>query len=95
MICLIDVNFIKDISFHISIYGNVITTHDWTTWTSIFDDDGRFEIYETNSKIYISNEIYNIIRRLIRYTLETQEVLDDIKPRFFGFDDLTFGFKFE
>lgn len=44
MICLINVNFIKDTSFHISKYGNIITTHDWTTWTSIFGDDGRFEI---------------------------------------------------
>lgn len=72
--------------------SGVITTHDWTKWASIFGDDGGFEIYETTTKTYTSNEIYNVIGGPTRYILETREVLDDIKTRFFELDELTFGF---
>ncbi len=41
--------------------SGVITTHDGTKWASIFGDDGGFEIYETTTKTYTSNEIYNVI----------------------------------
>ena len=76
--------------FHL--LSGVITTHDWTKWASIFGDDGGFEIYETITKTYTSNEIYNVIRGPARHMLETSEVLDDIKNRFFELDELTFGF---
>ena len=72
--------------------GGVITTHDWTKWASIFGEDGGFEIYETTTKTYASNEIYSVIGGPARHMLETREVLDDIKTRFFELDELTFGF---
>lgn len=39
----------------------VITSHDWTKWASIFGDDSGFEIYETSTKTYRSNEIYSVV----------------------------------
>ena len=70
----------------------VITSHDWTKWASIFGDDGGFEIYETSTKTYRSNERYTVVAGPARQMLETREVLDDIKTRFFELDELTFGF---
>lgn len=76
--------------FHL--ISRVITSHDWTKWASIFGDDGGFEIYETTTKTYTSNEIYTVIGGPTRHMLEMREVLDDIKTRFFELDELTFGF---
>ena len=53
---------------------------------------GGFEIYETITKTYTSNEIYNVIGGPARHMLETREVFDDIKTRFFELDEITFGF---
>ena len=72
--------------------SGVIITHNWTKWASIFGDDDRFEIYETTTKTYTSNKIYNMIGGPTRHMLETREVLDDIKTRSFELDELTFGF---
>ena len=75
-------------SAYMAVYlmSRVITTHDWSKWASIFGDDGGFEIYETTTKTYTSNEIYNVIGGPIRYIFEMWEVLDDIKTRFFELD---------
>ena len=70
---------------------NQITSHDWTKWASIFGDSG-FEIYETTTKIYAIKEIHSVIGRPARHMLETREVLDDIKTRFFDLDEMTADF---
>ena len=71
--------------------NGVITSHDWTRWASIFGDSG-FEIYETTTKTYAIKEIHSVIGGPARHMLETREVLDDIKTRFFELDEMTAGF---
>lgn len=71
--------------------NGVITSHDWTRWASIFGDSGC-EIYENTTKTYAIKEVHSIIGGPARHMLETCEVLDDIKTRFFELDELTAGF---
>ena len=71
--------------------NGVITFHDWARWASTFGDSG-FEIYETTTKTYAIKEIHSIIGGPARHILETREVLDDIKTRFFELDELTVSF---
>ena len=71
--------------------NGVITSHDWIRWASIFGDSG-FEIYENTTKTYAIKEIHSTIGGPAKHMLETCEVLDDIKTRFFELNELTFGF---
>lgn len=70
----------------------IITIYNWTKQASIFNDNGRFNIYKTTTKIYTSNKIYNLIRGATKYILEMQEILNDIKTYFLKLNVLTFGF---
>ena len=65
--------------------------HDWIRWASIFGYSG-FEIYENTTKTYAIKEIHSAIGGPAKHMLETREVLDDIKTRFFELDELTLGF---
>lgn len=71
--------------------SGIITSHDWTRWASIFSDSG-FEIYKTTTKSYAIKEIHGVIGGPAKHMLETREVLDDIKTRFFELDELTLDF---
>ena len=44
------------------------------------------------TKTYDIKDVYRVIGGPARHTLETREVLDDIKTRFFELDELTVGF---
>ena len=59
--------------------NGVITSHDWTRWASIFDDN-RFEIYENTAKNYAIKEVHSVIGAPVRHMLETREVLDGFTP---------------
>lgn len=71
--------------------NGVFTSHDWAKWASIFGDS-RFEIYENTNKAYTIKEVQSVIGGPVKHMLETLEVLDDIKTRFFELDELTAGF---
>lgn len=45
--------------------------------------DSRFEIYKITTKTYAIKEIDSVIWGLAKHILETCEMLDDIKTRFF------------
>ena len=67
--------------------NGIITSHDWTRWASIFGNSG-FEIYKTTA----IKQIRSVIVGPAKHMLETREMLDDIKTRFFQLDELTLGF---
>lgn len=46
-------------------------------------EDGRFKIYESTTKIYVENEIYNIIGGPDRGSLIMREIRDHIKTRYY------------
>ena len=71
--------------------NGVITSHDWIRWANIFGDS-RFEIYENITKTCAIKEINSAIGEPAKHMLETHEVLDDIKTRFFELDELILGF---
>lgn len=72
--------------------NKLITTHGWKKQASIFDNDSRFEIYKTITKIYAAHEIYNVIAESEKQTLKTCEVWDDIYICFFRLGKLTLDF---
>lgn len=49
-------------------------------------------MYGLVHQTYAIKEIYRVIGRLAKYMLETREVLDDIKTRFFDLLELTLDF---
>lgn len=52
-------------------------------------EDGSFEIYESTTKTYAVDEIYETIGGPSRHALETREVLDHVKTHFYEIEELT------
>lgn len=74
--------------------NNVNISYDQIKWASIFGGN-RFEIYKNTTKTYAIKEIHNAIGGPEKNMVQTLEMLDDIKTRFFELDKLTFSFIFE
>ena len=78
--------------FQYNLINNVITSRDWHKWASMFEDGG-FEIYESTTKTYAVDEIYETIDGPSRHALEMREVLDHVKTRFYEIEEITTGWE--
>ena len=50
-------------------------------------EDSEFEIYEFIIKIYVVNEIHEIIEKSTRHMFEMKEILNDIKIKFYELNE--------
>lgn len=82
------------ISAYYYLINKIIASNIQFKQASIFVDDSGFKIYKTTIKTYISNKIYKVIKKPVKYMLKTWKILDNIKIYFFELNKLTFSFIF-
>lgn len=71
--------------------SRVIIIYHEIKWVSILSNNSRFEIHKTIIKIFISNEIYIMIKGPTKDMLKMLEILDNINTCLFELNKLTFG----